>query len=170
MKTRRLQYSYRDSASKLHRAVGEALRDSVFANFRLYQEYPVNRINPDFPDGRCKFDWVILDLKIVLECHGTQHYICTHFGGDVEKSIVAFEKLKQRDEAKKEAALSVGFSYIVIPYSDLKNIDPAYILALLHMYPIGDCPISYTPQPQKPSSTPYQLAMKEKARLFTLSR
>jgi hypothetical protein len=167
MKTRRLQTAYRSIASKLHRKVGDILRSSpVFSGWKVYQEYPVNRLNPDFSDGRCKFDWVILDLKIVIECHGRQHYESVCFGGEPEKAIAAFHRMKQRDEAKREAAIAVGFSYLVVPYWDEKIVDEVYVLNLVHMYPEQDCPFVLEPKPVRSLPTPYQIAAKERARQY----
>ena len=163
MKTRRLKYSYRHSASKLHKAVGEVLRNGTFSQFKIYQEYPVNKINPDFSDGRCKFDWVILDLKIVLECNGRQHYEEVCFGGDPEKSIGSLARIQHRDEVKKEAAILAGFTYIAIPYWDLKEISETYIFNLLAQAPTSSVP----DKPAiKSEPTEYQKIARERARLF----
>jgi len=164
MKTRRLQYAYRSTASKLHKAVGDILRSSTFSGYRIFQEYPVNRINPNFSDGRCKFDWVILDLKIVLEVMGEQHFKEICFGGDPEKSVGSLARIKHRDEAKKEAALLAGFIYITVPYWDVKKINEVYLLNLISAAPEA---LSITTTPlEKPLSTEYQKVAKERARVF----
>jgi hypothetical protein len=133
MKNRRLQFAYRKNASVLHRAVGDCLRDSeIFQSYKIYQEYPVNKINPEFQSGREKFDWVILDIGVVIECHGKQHYEPVTFGGiDVEEATKRFNEQQYRDEAKKTAALEAGFTYIAIPYTDQKKVDDEYILKMV---------------------------------------
>ena len=101
MKTSRFKYGYRRSASKLHKKTGDLLRE-MFPSMRIYQEYPVNKINSSYNTGRHKFDWVILDLKAVIECHGAQHYqVCT-FGGDQDKAIDQFRDIQYRDKKKKD--------------------------------------------------------------------
>ncbi len=72
--------------------------------------------------------------------------------------------MKKRDEAKKEAALLAGFSYLVIPDWDEKIIDETYILNLIHICPEVDClPVQ---KPTKPEPTPYQLAVRERNRQY----
>lgn len=124
MKSSRFRYSYRDNASKLHRMVGDFLRGSkIFGGYEIYQEYPVNRVNPHYDTGRHHFDWVIPALKLVVECHGEQHYKVVNFGYDTEEEArAAFLEGKQRDQAKCRAAMDAGYAYIVIPYT-VKEID-----------------------------------------------
>lgn len=120
MKNRRFKHDYRENASKLHKAVGDILRSSeVFKLWKVYQEYPVNRVNPSFQSGREKFDWVILDLAVVLECHGEQHYRPVNFGGIPDDEAVAnFHQQQRRDIRKEDAAIDAGFGYIAIKFSD----------------------------------------------------
>ena len=132
MKTSRFQYEYRRSASKLHRKVGDVLRESpLFKNHEIYQEYPVCRVNPSYEDTSNHFDWVIADMFLVIECHGKQHYEVTDFTGKSEDGgIQAFKEGKQRDEAKRAAAIEAGWTYLEIPYTEEKRISEAYILDL----------------------------------------
>lgn len=96
--------------------------------YRLYQEYPVSRINSSYVSNAHKFDWVILDLRVVIECHGKQHYEATDFSGKAEDGgLSAFNDLRYRDRIKKQAALDAGYIYIEIPYTDEKKIDSKYI-------------------------------------------
>lgn len=128
MKNSRFQYEYRASASKLHRAVGDCLRLSSMKHYEIYQEYPVVRVNKSYDKSSHHFDWVIPRLSIVIECHGKQHYTPVAFDGDYDKAVDGFQALKDRDAAKKEAALAAGFSYVEISYSDIKRIDEQFIL------------------------------------------
>ena len=129
MKTSRFQYKYRKSASKLHRAVGDCLRTGdIFSHHELYQEYPVNRVNTSYKESSHHFDWVIPGLKIVIECHGQQHVKPVAFDGNYEHAIEQFPVLKQRDQAKKVAALTAGYRYIEIYYNEIKMISEEYIL------------------------------------------
>jgi hypothetical protein len=133
MSNSRFQYAYRENASKLHKAVGEILRTGeAFGEHEAYQEYPVNRVNTDYPEGSHHFDWVIPDLKLVIECHGIQHYKVVDWeGGEAEKAIAAFKALKERDFAKREAAWVADWIYVEVPYSIEKDLDEAKLLQLI---------------------------------------
>ena len=137
-KDSRFKRDYRSNASKLHRTMGDLLRENeVLKNYRIYQEYPVNRISAYFDSGREKFDWIILDLQVVIECHGQQHYKPVRFGGITkEEAVDNFRAQQQRDEAKRKAAEEAGWKYVVFKYDEditlhslLSKIDshqPAY--------------------------------------------
>jgi hypothetical protein len=129
MKNKRFQYAYRDNTSKLHKKVGDLLReDKAFGEFEWYQEYPVNKINDGYPDGRAKFDWVCPALRIVIECHGKQHYQVVDFGYDTtEEAIEAFHEGKKRDMVKKKAAMDANYTYMVVPYTMEKKVDTAWL-------------------------------------------
>ena len=132
MKNSRFKFEYRKNASKLHRCVGDILRDSpTFGHHEIYQEYPVNRINEDYPHGSHHFDWAIPKLNVVIECHGMQHYKVVRFGGTTEDAISAFKDTQRRDKMKKEAAQAAGFTYIEIPYYLEKELSEAKILEIL---------------------------------------
>ncbi len=123
--------SYRSNASKLHIEVGEMLFSSPYTkSYRIYQEYPVKKICPKFKSGKEKFDWVILDLQLVIECHGEQHYTPICFGGiSLDEAKLNFKKQQVRDRLKKEAALSVGWSYMVFKYDE-----PITIVSLIDRF------------------------------------
>lgn len=125
MSSSRFQFEYRQNASALHKKVGNLIRDggTFVGQQEVYQEYPVNRVNSDYPDSSHHFDWVVPNLKVVIECHGKQHYVATAFDGDYEAALVSFEELKGRDKAKKEAALEAGFTYIEVPYSSTSKLN-----------------------------------------------
>jgi len=108
--------------------VGDCLVASpVFSNYRITQEVPVFIVNPNYGDRSHKFDFVVFDLDIVIECHGKQHYdVCT-FGQEMAQAVQGFKNQRKRDKAKKDAALAAGFVYIEVPYGDAKKIDEDYI-------------------------------------------
>lgn len=131
-KQSRFQQSYRASASKYHKTVGDMLHASeVFKNYKIYQEYPVNRVSAYYDSGREHYDWVILDLEIVIEVMGQQHYAPVRFGGITqEEAEEKFLAQKERDQAKRRAAEESGWTYIVFKYDEeisilslLKKID-----------------------------------------------
>ena len=130
MKSKRLQFEYRSNASSLHRAVGDYLRSSdLFKFHKIFQEYPVNLINEGYENSRHRFDWVITDLKIVIEVHGEQHTkICRWGNIDHDEAFDQFVDGKTRDSAKKQAAIEAGFTYIEIPYNEIRDICDDYIV------------------------------------------
>lgn len=118
------------NASKLHKHIGKLLDScSMFKNFEIRQEYRVKAVNSDFESNREKFDWVVLGMKVVIECHGRQHYIPTRFGGpeDKQKKLRDFRALQERDEAKRKAAEDAGWVYIVVSYKE-ENITEEELL------------------------------------------
>lgn len=132
MKSSRFRYSYRENSSNLHQSIGEILRNGSLSGYKIYQEYPVNKIDPSFSDGRCKFDWVILDLRVVIEVHGEQHYKPVRWSKEIseEEAIANFHQLQERDQAKKQAAISSGYTYLAISYQEIKNetIDSSWLI------------------------------------------
>ena len=130
MKTSRLQYQYRQSASKLHKKVGNLLRsgETFIGIHEAYQEYPVNRVNSIYPNSSHHFDWVIPSLKVVIECHGEQHYSPVAFDGNYDTVVMKFEELKKRDKSKKMAALDADYVYIEVPYKVYNTIDEIWLL------------------------------------------
>lgn len=168
MKTSRFKFSYRQSSSKLHKAVGDCIRTSkIWRNYRTYQEYPVSKVNPSYSNNKHHFDWVVLDLKLVIECHGKQHYEIATFGGrSVESAVEAFHEQKSRDKSKEWAALDAGWTYIVIPYSDINKISEEYILNL-YRHNINNEPII---QKEEPEESQYSKDQKQKAKLYRQQR
>lgn len=123
-----MQSSYRNNASKLHQAVGECFAHSdFFKHHVIYQEYSVSKVNPNF-DGIGYFDWVIPSLSVVIECHGQQHYRPVAFGNDYDQAIAAFKRNQISDKAKRNAAIEAGWTYIVVPYTDIKLISEDYLI------------------------------------------
>ena len=138
MKNKRFQYIFRSNASELHKKVGELLREGYLGGFEFYQEYPVNKVDPTYTDGRHKFDWVCPQLKLVIECHGKQHYKVVNFGyASEEEAIEAFYDGQRRDRAKQKAAYNAGYNYIVIPYTMKKNITSDKIHELIKLGELG---------------------------------
>lgn len=128
MKNSRFNYQYRQSASKLHVAVGECLRQSaIFSGYQIFQEYPVIRVNPTYSDSSHHFDWTLPDICLVIECMGAQHFHPVLFGGEIEQALFSFQDGKRRDRSKKDAAIQAGYSYIEIPYWDQDKITEQYI-------------------------------------------
>jgi len=159
VKERRFRYSYRYNSSKLHKRVGDTLRSGVFSGFKLFQEYPVNKVLDSYPSGRHKFDWVILDIGLVIECHGEQHYKPVSFGGREDTGAgQRFKEQVERDRIKKEAAEEAGFTYIAIPHWDYKIINENYIWDLYQQ----NKNVKVVEKPQKAPDDPW----KEKQKIY----
>jgi hypothetical protein len=128
MKTSKLPQELAANASKLHKTVGEILQASpMFKSYEIRQEYPVKKVNPEFSSGREKFDWVILGLKIAIEVHGQQHFIPIRFGGiDMDEAKRRLVAQRDRDEAKKQAALDAGWAHAVVKYMDELSEDSVH--------------------------------------------
>lgn len=112
--------TYRKNASKLHKAVGDVIFSTAFLkNLRIYQEYPAKQLFSEFKSYREKYDWVILDLQIIVECHGLQHYKPVRFGGITEEEArQRFIEQVRRDRLKQQIAEKHGWKYVVIKYDD----------------------------------------------------
>jgi len=109
----------RRKKSKGHILIGELLS---FCNFKYAEEVPVSKINPN-STLRGWFDWVILDLKCVIEVHGRQHYEAVDFSGkDAEGAVMKYNEQKLQDAAKQRAAAEGGWGYLAIPYIALKDL------------------------------------------------
>lgn len=118
-------------ASKLHERVGEVLAVTPgFVGCTLEQEVQVKSLFPEYGNGRDRYDWVIPSRKLIIECHGIQHYKLQTFGGDAGEAQMNFETQKKRDAAKKEVALLNGWTYLEVPYTDLNKIDADYLYQL----------------------------------------
>lgn len=170
MKTSRFQFQYRKNASSLHKAVGEILRLSpAFQNSISYQEYPVSKINPTYEDNSHHFDWVIPKLKIVIECHGKQHYEATSFTSNDDEAVSSFSELKRRDNLKKKAAIEAGFTYVVVPFYDEKLLSQAYLLKCIESATVAiDPPILDKRDWRKERRKEYLKSDKHKKELSTL--
>ena len=129
-KNSRFKYEYRSNASKLHKKVGDALREHpVLKRYNIYQEYPVNKVNPDFPNGRSKIDWVIKDLLVCIEANGVQHYKFSPF---FHKSEDDFRAQIKRDKEKKEAIEAAGYVYIEVRYDEELDIEEMFNRVILN--------------------------------------
>ena len=67
------------------------------------------------------FDNELVELKLIIEVHGQQHYEITGFTkltaehyGTTEDEELEYQKWK--DKYKKDCALDNGYSYLEIPY------------------------------------------------------
>jgi hypothetical protein len=109
----------------------------LFNGYQILQEYPVNKVNPEYPSGREHFDWVVLTLKIVIEVMGEQHVRPVCFGGvTIEAATEAFHAQVARDKAKAEAAIAAGWTYITIPHNVDLTLDYIMEQYYTHLNPL----------------------------------
>lgn len=121
---------YASNASRLHKKVGEALAaTSPFKAYTLQQEVAVSSLFSEYTNNRDRYDWVVPKLKLVIECHGIQHYKFQTFGADAEKALQDWRESLRRDERKRQIAVDNGWTFIEVPYTDEKVIDGAYLFA-----------------------------------------
>jgi hypothetical protein len=69
------------------------------------------------PGSRLRFDFMLLDRKVAIECQGQQHYTPVRFGGISQKR--AKENLivqEERDEQKRQFCKRKGIKLIELPY------------------------------------------------------
>ena len=121
MKSKRFQYKYRANASKLHKLVGNYLRQT-YPGFDWYQEYPVKYINSSWSDYRAKYDWCCPSLRVIVEAHGAQHTKKVQWHGrivaDENTKSKSLEEIQAQDQLKKEAAEEAGYLYAVVHYNE----------------------------------------------------
>ncbi len=112
----RFDFKYKDNASKGHKLIGEILRTSpYFKNYISYQEWPVSKINSSWKSNREHFDWVVPQLKLVIEYHGRQHAQPVCFGGvSQEQAEENFVNQQLRDQAKAQSANEAGWVLVVV--------------------------------------------------------
>lgn len=101
----------------------------TYQNYTLLHEYDckIKPVNPK-TGHILLFDNEILELKLVCEVMGEQHYKPTQFNklNAKRNHITPEESLKElqwRDNYKKEYALSYGYNYLEIPYTAFNKKD-----------------------------------------------
>jgi hypothetical protein len=114
--------------SRLHATVGEVIAITPgFVGVTLRQEVAVSELFPEYNNNRDRYDWVIPSRKVIIECHGIQHYKLQTFGADAGVAKMNFETQKRRDRDKEEIARLNGWTYLIVPYTDEKKITPDYL-------------------------------------------
>lgn len=123
---------YFQNASAYHRKIGEILTSTPeFQHHKVVQEYPVNKVNPDWYSSRHRFDWAILDLFIVIEVMGEQHTLPSRWSKDTSKDEASanLEATQFNDYRKREAAISAGWKYLAIQYWEVEELTAQQLLA-----------------------------------------
>lgn len=124
------QYTVLDSASNFHNKLREIfVKDKFFKQLNCFQEVPVSSLVTSYPNNFDAVDWYVDELSCVIELHGVQHYKMQSFGSTDSyfNQVKNFNNIKFRDNRKKTALLSAGYSYIEISYKEEKNLTAEYI-------------------------------------------
>lgn len=124
------QYFLLDSASNFHNKLREIfITDKFFKQLNCFQEVPVSSLVSSYPSNFDAVDWYIDELSCVIELHGVQHYKMQSFGSTDSyfNQVKNFNNIKFRDNRKKTALLSAGYSYIEISYKEEKKMTAEYI-------------------------------------------
>lgn len=151
------------NASKLHKLVGQTLENTPgFSGSELQQEVIVSKLFPEYPNNKDRYDWVIPSRFTIIECHGIQHYKIQSFGSSADEAVMNFQTQKFRDSQKKEIALLNGWTYIEIPYTDIKKITPEYLMEAYKLSYNSSQPKASEPKQQ----SKYHIDQLEKARQY----
>jgi len=147
-----MKTEYAKNASRLHKKIGEILTShSPWKGFRSEQEVPVSTLFPSWAYGTERYDWVIYDLAVIIECHGIQHYKVQSFGEEAGEALLAFQAQQSRDSKKEEIADLHNWTYIIIPYTDEKKLDAIFLQELYNANKVSKQPIQ--PKAITPSRT-----------------
>ena len=89
-----------------------------FLTQKTFQDY-INKYN----NSNFKMDFYLPDYNCCIEYNGIQHYTPVEFfGGEKE-----FKYRQDLDEQKRQYCLKHNIKYIVIPYTDYKELNKQYI-------------------------------------------
>lgn len=102
---------YDENFSSLHLEV-RCLLKKCFPYSRIYEEVLLSGCKGI--GGTLRADFLIPDLKIIVEANGRQHYEYTEYFHKDEKSFFIYQK---NDEIKKDWALDNNITYIELPYN-----------------------------------------------------
>lgn len=109
-----------ESISSLQESTLEYLKANY--SYAILHEYDctILPVNP-LTGRKLPFDNEIIELKLIIEVHGQQHYDITgftHLLAKYHNSTIQeeLEYQKWKDEYKKEYALNKGYSYLELPY------------------------------------------------------
>ncbi len=124
------QFHHYESASKFHNSLRSIfISDQFFKQLQCFQEVPVSDLVSTYPNNRDMVDWYIDEYAIIIELHGIQHYKMQSFGSSDSfwNQKKNYHNIKYRDNRKKTALISSGFSFIEISYKDQKKLSAEYL-------------------------------------------
>lgn len=127
--------------TKGHEQIGEYIR-KCFKNYKIREEmsykdimkYAYKRSNTDsiFQDkfltessAQIRADWIILDLGLVIEVNGEQHYEPVRFGGiSIDEAEEAYNTQLFLDQKKRKCIKEIGWKLVEIKFT--KDRIPTY--------------------------------------------
>lgn len=112
--------SFKASESHLQEYVRIYLESILKYSTNHEEKCSISPKNP-YTNWRLKYDNEVIDLKLIIEVHGIQHYEVGYFHTLQAKNKNTtpeqeFEYGLWKDRYKKEYALSLGYYYLEIPY------------------------------------------------------
>jgi hypothetical protein len=121
---------HREESSKGHIEIGELLKKQ-FPICRIYQEYPMDlilkrgyrdqKVETEFQDQfmlkrarALRVDWVVLDLRLIVEFHGAHHFQPVDYGDG--KGSESYQHRLHLDGVKRRIAREADFHLIEWPH------------------------------------------------------
>lgn len=131
-KRKRQPYSALDAMSKGQRELGDILHE-LFPTYRIYFEYSYydilmgaikrNKTQQKVYTTyylnlgkRYKADWIVLDLQLVFEYQGRQHYQPVAFGGDHDEANKRFLEQRVTDKNKRLIVVEAEWDIVEVPH------------------------------------------------------
>lgn len=101
----------------------ECLKES-FPHFRIVKQFYINVENVKY-----FFDFYIVELSTLIECHGEQHLkFVKHYHGD----MVGFNRQKKRDVVKEVFAEENNYTLVKFFYDEENKLTVKYVKEKIH--------------------------------------
>lgn len=116
----------RENRSKRAQMFGEYFEQSErFKHYRIYEEYPLYKINSDYKSKKECLDWVIKELKVAIEIDGEHHFKPVTYGGITKEEAESnFMFQIRRDTNKDFYCEKADWKLIRVSYKEkLNNFD-----------------------------------------------
>lgn len=101
----------------------ECLKES-FPHFRIVKQFYINVEN-----NKYFFDFYIVELSTLIECHGEQHLkFVKHYHGD----MIGFNRQKNRDITKEIFAEENNYTLVKFFYDEENKLTVKYVKEKIH--------------------------------------
>lgn len=119
------QFKVLPNQSNFHEEVRLILATyTPYSRYSCYQEVPVHELIEDYENRMHRYDFYIRELNLIIEVHGRQHYEQVSFGKiSYDAAAQNFQKMKNRDWQKKQAAIDNGYEYLEIHFKNRTKLD-----------------------------------------------
>lgn len=107
----------REKCSSGHLLARELLKD-IFPSHIIYEEVTLPGSKGKVGSSSLFADFLIPNIRIVVEVHGEQHYAYSSF---FHRDKMDFLRARKLDQNKKEWCNINGFSYIELKYDEQHN-------------------------------------------------